>query len=142
MVDSTEWYSRHNGAVKNNIQYLILHTLYSVFISPTTFRALGLKLLPSIIVVLCSPFDLLFIYGILILYSEEYFIGMVDKVSFAVMRLCGLKNVALLVLISFIFLNAGSTATLVSIKGFLSLTMIVGNFIDVYLFGMIAVLMN
>jgi len=58
------------------------------------------------------------------------------------MTMCGLKKVALLVLLSFIFLNAGSSATLVSIKGFLSLTMIVGNFIDVYPFGMIAVLMN
>ena len=76
--------------------------------SLSTFRVLGLKLLPSIINLFLSPFDLIFIYGILILYPEEYCIGMVDKVSFAVMTMCGLKKVALLVLLSFIFLNAVS----------------------------------
>jgi len=32
--------------------------------------------------------------------------------------------------------------TLISIKAFLSVSMIVGNLIDVYLFGLIAVLIN
>ena len=103
------------------------------------FRSLGLKLLPTIATIVAAPFDLIFIYGVALCYSEEYFIGMVDKVSSVLFTL---RGVALLVLLSFIFLNAGSTATLVCIKGFLSLTMIVGNFIDVYLFGCIAVLMN
>lgn len=64
-----------------------------------------------------------------------------DKVSYAVITICGLKKVPLLVLLSFLYL-AGSLATLVSIKATLSITMIVGNLIDVYLFGVIAVLMN
>jgi hypothetical protein len=50
--------------------------------------------------------------------------------------------VPLLVLLSFFFINTGTSASLVSIKAFLSVSMIVGNFIDVYLFGLIAVLMN
>jgi len=54
----------------------------------------------------------------------------------------GLKKVPLLVLLSFFFINTGTSASLVSIKAFLSVSMIVGNFIDVYLFGLIAVLMN
>jgi len=36
---------------------------------------------------------------------------------------------------SFFFINTGTSASLVSIKAFLSVSMIVGNFIDVYLFG-------
>jgi hypothetical protein len=43
----------------------------------------------------------------------------------------GLKKVPLLVLLSFFFINTGTSASLVSIKAFLSVSMIVGNFIDV-----------
>ena len=107
------------------------------------FRVLGLKLLPPLINLLFfPPFSLLFVFGSLVLVSEDYFNRIVDKVRYAVLSLCGLKKVPLLVLLSFFFINTGTSASLVSIKAFLSVSMIVGNFIDVYLFGLIAVLMN
>ena len=107
-----------------------------------SLRVLGLKLLPPLINLLwIPPFSLIFVFGSLVLYSEDYFGLIVDKVSYAVITICGLKKVPLLVLLSFLYL-AGSLATLVSIKATLSITMIVGNLIDVYLFGVIAVLMN
>ena len=43
---------------------------------------------------------------------------------------------------SFLFISVGSSATLVSLKVYCSCSMIVGNFIDIYLFGLLAVLMN
>ena len=43
---------------------------------------------------------------------------------------------------SFFFISAGSTATLVSLKVYFSGSMIVANFIDVYLFGLLAVLIH
>ena len=107
------------------------------------FRVLGLKLLPPLINLLFfPPFSLLFLFGTLLLFSEDYLNRIVDKVRYAAISLCGLKKVPLLVLLSFFFINTGTTASLVSIKAFLSVSMIVGNFIDVYLFGLIAVLMN
>jgi hypothetical protein len=107
------------------------------------FRVLGLKVLPPLFNLLFfPPFSLLFVFGSLVLVSEDYFSRIVDKVRFILYSFFGLKKVPLLVLLSFFFINAGSSATLVSIKAFLSVSMIVGNFIDVYLFGLIAVLMN
>jgi hypothetical protein len=105
------------------------------------FRVLGLKLLPPLINLLFfPPFSLLFVFGSLVLVSEDYLNRIVDKVRFIVNL--GLKKVPLLVLLSFFFINTGTSASLVSIKAFLSVSMIVGNFIDLYLFGLIAVLMN
>ena len=107
------------------------------------FRVLGLKLVPPLInLVFFPPFSLLFVFGSLVLVSEDYLNRILDKVRYAAMSFCGLKKVPLLVLLSFFFINTGTSASLVSIKAFLSIPMIVGNFIDVYLFGMIAVFMN
>ena len=109
------------------------------------FRVLGLKLLPPLINLLFfPPFSLLFVFGSLVLVSEDYFNRIVDLTLRSLFLVFGLKTlkVPLLVLLSFFFINTGTTASLVSIKAFLSVSMIVGNFIDVYLFGLIAVLMN
>ena len=102
---------------------------------------LGLKLLPPLFNLLFfPPFSLLFVFGSLVLVSEDYFSRIVDKVRYFLYSF--FDKVPLLVLLSFFFINTGTSASLVSIKAFLSVSMIVGNFIDVYLFGLIAVLMN
>ena len=93
-------------------------------------------------VLLLMAFSFLIVFGWHVPNTEDYFRRIVDKVSLALFIMCGLKCCPLLVLLIFSFLNAGSSATFVSIKAFLSISMIVGNFIDVYLFGMIAVFMN
>lgn len=82
-----------------------------------------------------SPLSLSGIFSSLILYSECYFS------RFFIIIVTSLKKIPLLVFFSYLILNV-SSATIVSIKVFLDRSMIVGNFIDVYLFGLIAVLMN
>jgi len=52
------------------------------------FRVLGLKLLPPLINLLFfPPFSLLFVFGSLVLVSEDYFNRIVDKVRYAVLSL-------------------------------------------------------
>jgi hypothetical protein len=66
---------------------------------------------------------------------------MVEMFRYGILTVLGLESVPFRSFLSFLVINAG-TSTLVSIKAFLSVTMIVGNIIDVYLFGFIAVVIN
>ena len=45
-------------------------------------------------------------------------------------------------LVSFILINAGFTTSLISLKVFISITMIVGNIIHIYYFSVIAILIS
>ena len=105
-----------------------------------SFRVLGLKLIPLLIKIgYFSPFSLIYVFGNLVVYSEECFNRMVEKLSFL---FSDWSITCSSIYFSFLFISAGSSATLVSLKVYFSGSMIVGNFIDVYLFGLLAVLMN
>ena len=53
-----------------------------------------------------------------------------------------LKTITHSSLISFITINAGFTTIMISLKGFISVTMIVGNIIHIYLFSVIVILIS
>ena len=105
-----------------------------VFLYLSSFRVLGLKVIPLLIkVIYCSSF--LFIYTFIFnIYSEEYFMDYLLLLNWLITSSS--------IFYSFFFISAGSTATLVSLKVYLSPSMIVANFIDLYLFGLLAVLIN
>jgi hypothetical protein len=115
-----------------------VYLLFEVIIY-SSFRVLGFKVLPLLInIIYFIPFSLFYVFGFLVLYSEEYFSRMVEKLSFLFI----LSITSSSIYFSFIFISVGSSATIVSLKFYLSCSMIIGNFIDVYLFGFLAVIMN
>lgn len=102
---------------------------------------ISIKLVPVLTNILFfPPLNIIVVFGSLVLVSEDIINRVIDKVFYIVNGL--LKNVPMIVLLSFLFINMGGTVSLISIKAFVSVSMIVGNIIDVYLFGLIAVLMN
>lgn len=109
-------------------------------LSLSTYRVLGLKFLPPLLLI--SSFSLIISLSNLLLNSEDYLNGSLDMVIYSVIIMFSLKTLPLCSLLSFPLINYGSSMTLISIKAFLSVSMIVGNLIDVYLFGLIAVLIN
>jgi hypothetical protein len=119
---------------------MIIIVLFSFIVYSWNFRVLGLKLLPPLIIFLfIPPFSLIFFFGILILFAEDYLGRIVYAGTKLVLLL--LWKVPWIAIQSYSLLSVWSSL-LVSIKSFLTVSMIVGNFIDVYLFGMIAVLIS
>ena len=106
----------------------------------STLRVLGLKFPPLLLLI--SSISLIISFSSLLFNSEDYLNGLFDMVLSSVIIIFSLKNLPLCSLLSFPPINYGSSMTLISIKAFLSVSMIVGNLIDVYLFGLIAVLIN
>lgn len=101
----------------------------------------SIKLIPAAINIgYFAPFSLWIVY-FLVLYSEEYFNRIVEKFSL-VFTYWTFSNVECNVLFSFPSISAGSSASLVSSKVYFSRSTVVGNFIDVYPSGVLAVLMN
>lgn len=81
--------------------------------------------------------------GPTVLYTEEYFSKAVEKISLMLSLIPNvLSDVACNVLFSYIPVMLGGTVLMVSIKVYSCCSMIVGNFVDVYPLGIIAVLMN
>ena len=101
---------------------------------------MGLKFPPPLLLI--SSISLIISFSSLLFNSEDYLNGLFDMVLSSVIIIFSLKNLPLCSLLSFPPINYGSSMTLISIKAFLSVSMIVGNLIDVYLFGLIAVLIN
>jgi hypothetical protein len=115
-----------------------------------TIRVVGFKLLSPLLMfsVLIPPFSLIYLF-LVVLYSEDYgLIAVVDMVSLSLIVLYGSYGsyssfgIAISYLVSVMILNYGFVLASLAIKAFLSVSMIVGNLIDVYLFGLIAVMIS
>jgi len=119
---------------------LILILLY-VLVNGT--RVVGFKLLsPPLILIIVPPFSLIYLF-LVVLYSEDYgLIAVVDMVSLSLIVLYGSYSFSLLSYVSVMILNYVFVLASLAIKAFLSVSMIVGNLIDVYLFGLIAVMIS
>ena len=72
-----------------------------------------------------SPYSLIYCFGSLLIISEN-----------------DLKTLTYTALVTFILINAGLTSILISLKAFLSITLIVGNIIHIYLFSLIVILIS
>ena len=77
-----------------------------------------------------------------ILYTEQYFSLIVDMISTALQLITVWKKVPLCSLLFYTPLTAGYSITLVSIKIFINPSMMIGNIIDIYLSGIMVVLIN
>ena len=77
-----------------------------------------------------------------ILYSEQYFSFTIDMVNTALQLISVWKKVPLCSLLYYLLLTAGYSITMVSIKLFITVSMMIGNIIDIYLSGIMIVLIN
>ena len=77
-----------------------------------------------------------------ILYSEQYFSFTIDMVNTALQLISVWKKVPLCSLLYYLLLTAGYSITMVSIKLFITVSMMIGNIIDIYLLGIMIVLIN
>ena len=81
------------------------------------------------------PFFLLF-------YSEQYFSLIADIIKTTLQLISNWKKVPLCSLLYYLLLTTGYAISIVSIKLFIDVSLIIGNIIDVYLFGIMVVLIN
>ena len=81
------------------------------------------------IIVLCSLLIILFslLFILLIIYSQDLLSNIIESI---LITLYSINKVVLRSLLSFIFLNIGCTALYISIKLFISISIIVGNIIS------------
>lgn len=77
-----------------------------------------------------------------ILYSEQYFSLTIDMINTALQLISVWKKVPLCSLLYYLLLTAGYSITMVSIKLFITVSMMIGNIIDIYLSGIMIVLIN
>ena len=77
-----------------------------------------------------------------ILYSEQYFTLTIDMINTALQLISVWKKVPLCSLLYYLLLTAGYSITMVSIKLFITVSMMIGNIIDIYLLGIMIVLIN
>ena len=77
-----------------------------------------------------------------ILYSEQYFTLTIDMINTTLQLITVWKKVPLCSLLYYLLLTAGYSIGMVSIKLFITVSMMIGNIIDIYLLGIMIVLIN
>ena len=77
-----------------------------------------------------------------LLYSEQYFSLIADIIKTTLQLISTWKKVPLCSLLYYLLLTTGYAISIVSIKLFIDVSLIIGNIIDVYLFGIMVVLIN
>ena len=85
---------------------------------------------------------LLIFFQCYILYSEQYFSLTIDMIHNALQLISVWKKVPLCSLLYYLLITAGYSITMVSIKLFITVSMMIGNIIDIYLSGIMIVLIN
>ena len=105
------------------------------------FKVIGLKLLQPLILLL-SPYSLIYCFGSILIITEDYYSLLIDMLYLSYIAITDLKTIQYTALVTFIQINAGLTTILISIKVFISITMIVGNIIHIYLFSLIVILIS
>ena len=85
---------------------------------------------------------LLIFFQCYILYSEQYFSLTIDMIHNALQLISVWKKVPLCSLLYYLLITAGYSITMVSIKLFICVSMMIGNIIDIYLSGIMIVLIN
>lgn len=126
----------------NCIIYIVIY--YSII--RYSFKSKILRLNYLIIHASLYLFILLFIYTLIyqywILYSDDYFNLVGEIVNVGLQLITARKGIPLCILFYYLVINAGFTITLISIKVFITVTIMIGNIIDIYLLGIIVILIN
>ena len=91
---------------------------------------------------LLSPYSLIYCFGYILIITEDYYNLLVDMIYLSYIATTDLKTLTFSALITFIQINAGLTTILISLKVFISITMISGNIIHIYLFSLIVILIS
>ena len=77
-----------------------------------------------------------------ILYSESYFTLTSDMINTLLQLMIVWKKVPLCSLLYYLLLSAGYSITMVSLKVFITISIMISNIIDIYLLGFMVVLIN
>lgn len=94
------------------------------------------------LILLLSPYSLIYCFGYMIIITEDYYSLLIDMIYLSYIYITNLKTLTYTALVTFIQINAGLTTILISLKVFISITMIVGNIIHIYLFSLIVILIS
>ena len=97
-------------------------------------------LLPLIL--LLSPYSLIYCLGYIIIIVEDYYSLLVDMIYSYYIAINELKTLTFTAFVTFIQINAGLTTIIISLKVFISITMIVGNIIHIYLFSLLVIFVS
>nr|YP_010729725.1 Atp6 [Neorotalia gaimardi]WEF49965.1 Atp6 [Neorotalia gaimardi] len=114
----------------------LFYLLFIVILSLISFNLLiylSLILITSV---------LLIYFHFILLYSEHYFSFTIDMVNTALQLISVWKKVPLSSLLYYLLLATGYSITMVSIKLFITVSMMIANIIDIYLSGIMIVLIN
>ncbi len=93
-------------------------------------------------IILLAPYSLTHCFAYILIITEDYFSLLIDMIYLSYIFIYDLKTITHSSLISFITINAGFTTIMISLKVFISVTMIVGNIIHIYLFSVIVILIS
>ena len=100
-------------------------------------RVLGLKYLPPLLLI--SSLSIMISLAGIMNYAQDKRNGSIDLLCYFMLLISFNLPLCSLLTFSFILFNA---LTLISMKYFISITMIVSNLIDLFLFGLISVIIN
>lgn len=115
---------------------VVAFTVYSI-----NSKAIGLKVLQPV-ALSTAPLVIVHCLGCIAVVGEDYCCSLADTAYFAYLLVSHLQALAYTALVTFTQVNAGLAAALISLKVFISVTMIVGNIIHVYLLSLIVVLLS
>lgn len=94
------------------------------------------------IFILVTPLSIILLCSSVLIYSHDYLSNLCDIVYYILISLYSLNKVSLSAWLSFLFINMGCTAIFITIKSFICISMLVGNLIDVYIYGLLSVLIH
>jgi len=91
---------------------------------------------------LLSPYSLIYCLGYILIIGEDYYSLLLDMIYFYYLFINNLNILTYTALVTFIQINAGLITILISLKVFISITMLVANIIHIYLFSLIVILIS
>ena len=94
----------------------------------------------AIVLILIQSSAVVLLFNGIIIYLEDYLNGIIEIIYVLLITLYSFNLVIFSSFLSFLFLNIGSISIFISIKCFIWISLLVGNIIDIYIFGLIAVL--
>ncbi len=78
-----------------------------------------------------------------ILYSEQQYFSLIIDMSSSILQLISvLKKVPLITLLYYLLITVGYSISIISIKIFVIISLMISNIIDIYLLGIMIVLIN
>ena len=77
-----------------------------------------------------------------LLYIIDYYLFSINIIYYLITTLYSINKINLNAFISIILINIGITVLLIGFKALIVITLIVGNIIDIYIWGLIGSLIN